>query len=232
MNGLLDVSVWLLGLSLCMDTFALSLSTGLSARRVPLRGFLRAELCFAGIQTLFLWLGSLVGGAASQFLDGTQWIVFALLVIIGGLMIREALTEDEDEKVSEDVAKEEAAIEEKIEEREGEEAEKEGAKPVPTPVVLTEAEEDALRMKSVFAWKLLISLGVATSIDAIGVGAAEGLAGAPIAADVTATFVMSAIACGLGLMLGGKLGSKWKKGAGIVGGILLICLGIKQVLPF
>lgn len=207
-----DPFVWLLAVSVSMDTFALSLSLGLRAGVVPIRGYLRTIASFAGIQTLFLWAGSLIGDAASRFVTGTSWIVCVLLVAIGGWMIRESLEDEEEEEVEEDFDKEEEELE----------AEDEREKKPETA--------QSLRLRSAFAWKLLLTLGVAESIDAIGVGASLGLSGAPIAANVTSVFLMTALACVLGLSLGGTLGDKWKKGAGILGGIILIALGIKQVL--
>lgn len=212
MAGILDPFVWLLAVSVSMDTFALSLSLGLRAGVVPARGYVRTIVSFAGIQTLFLWLGALIGGVASKFVTGTSWIVCLLLVAIGGWMIREALEDEDDEEVEEDLDAEEKELEREDEAQ---------SKP---------ETETALRLRSAFAWKLLLTLGVAESIDAIGVGASLGLSNAPLVANVGVVFFMTALACVLGLSLGGTLGERWKKGAGIAGGIILIALGIKQVV--
>lgn len=212
MAGIFDPFVWLLAVSVSMDTFALSLSLGLRAGTVPARGYVRTIVSFAGIQTLFLWVGTLIGGVASRFVTGTSWIVCLLLAAIGGWMIHEALEDEEDEEVEEDLEKEEKEI--KREDEAGGRAE----------------TEESLRLRSMFAWRLLLTLGVAESIDAIGVGAGLGLSGAPVAANVGAVFLLTSVVCVLGLSLGATLGERWKKGAGIAGGIILIALGIKQVV--
>ena len=76
----------------------------------------------------------------------------------------------------------------------------------------------------------LFILAIATSIDALAVGVSLALIGANIWYCSTLigliTFSLSAV----GVMMGKKMGEKCQKGAGIVGGIVLILIGVKILL--
>lgn len=228
MQGLLDPLVWLLGVSVSMDTFAMSMSLGLKSGRALAKDTVRVALCFAGVQTLFLWLGTLMGDVAVEFVAGTSWIVFAVLLIIGGMMIFEAMKDDEEEEIDDIIEKAE---------RESEvERESDGVLCVPSEdgtvaaaVVGSPAARETSE-RSPFSWKLLLSLAVAESIDAIGIGVSLGLAQANIPPSMTAVFLMTVLFAVLGMLFGGKLGERWEKGAEIFGGIILIALGVKQVV--
>lgn len=98
--------------------------------------------------------------------------------------------------------------------------------------VVNEGEEECC--KSIIDFKELMALSIATSIDALAVGVTFGtmgdklqlsLASAVIIIGVT-TFLISVI----GVFIGNIFGSKYKANAEIVGGIILICIGIKVVL--
>ena len=78
--------------------------------------------------------------------------------------------------------------------------------------------------------KTMLLLAIATSIDALAVGVSLALIGANIWYCSTLigliTFSLSAV----GVMMGKKMGEKCQKGAGIVGGIVLILIGVKILL--
>ncbi|MCR5294565.1 MAG: manganese efflux pump MntP family protein [Lachnospiraceae bacterium] len=93
------MSIWeifLIGLGLSMDAFAVSICKGLSLRRITVGPALAAGLWFGGFQALMPVLGWLLGAGFSSYIEAVDhWIVFALLLFIGANMIREALSEKE-----------------------------------------------------------------------------------------------------------------------------------------
>ena len=96
---------------------------------------------------------------------------------------------------------------------------------------LCTAEEE--RVDDSFAVPVMLSMALATSMDALAVGVPFSL---PSAGDVNVwgasaligvtTFVLSA----LGVKLGSKVGAKFEKSASVVGGAVLILLGLKILL--
>mgnify|MGYP002622477339 CR=1 FL=1 len=82
---------FLLALALCADTLAVSSVSGLRYRMSWRRWLLLAVL-LAVFQGLFPLLGALIGSACERFIEAVDhWIAFALLLMIGGKMIVDAL---------------------------------------------------------------------------------------------------------------------------------------------
>ena len=88
----------LIGEGLSMDAFAVAICQGLSMTKIRWGHALTVGLYFGGFQALMPFIGWMLG---SQFADRIQqydhWIAFILLVLIGGNMIREALSGDEED---------------------------------------------------------------------------------------------------------------------------------------
>lgn len=94
--NLIDLIVTAVALS--MDAFAVSISKGLSSRSYRLRNSLITGLYFGGFQALMPLLGYLLAGLfADQIRAFDHWIAFGLMALIGGNMIREALSGDEEQ---------------------------------------------------------------------------------------------------------------------------------------
>ena len=92
-------SLFLIAVGLSMDAFAVSVCKGLALKDIKLKHMAIAGLWFGGFQALMPTLGYLVGYRFQDkitFLD--HWIAFALLGLIGGNMIKEALSKDENEE--------------------------------------------------------------------------------------------------------------------------------------
>ena len=88
----------LIAVSLSMDAFAVSICKGLSVRRVSLTHALTCGLWFGGFQALMPALGYFLGDRFSALLTKFgPWIAFVLLVWIGGSMIRESLSQGEED---------------------------------------------------------------------------------------------------------------------------------------
>ena len=90
--------LFLIGIGLSMDAFAVAICKGLGMERINKRDALLLALFFGGFQALMPLLGYLLGTQFEQLVTSVDhWIAFVLLGIIGGNMIREALSKDEDQ---------------------------------------------------------------------------------------------------------------------------------------
>ena len=90
--------LFLIGIGLSMDAFAVAICKGLGMERINKRDTLLLALFFGGFQALMPLLGYLLGTQFERFVTSVDhWIAFVLLGIIGGNMIREALSKDEDQ---------------------------------------------------------------------------------------------------------------------------------------
>ena len=176
--------IFLIGVALSMDAFAVSICKGLSVQKVQLKHMLIAGLYFGAFQALMPLLGYLLGTQFERFVTSVDhWIAFVLLGIIGGNMIREALSKDED------------------------------------------------KLDGSLAFKTMLLLAIATSIDALAVGITFAfLPGTRIVPAValigSITFVFSAA----GIRLGNVFGLRYKSKAEFAGGVILILLGTKILL--
>lgn len=80
-----------------MDAFAVSICKGLSVRRLKPRHNLICGLYFGGFQALMPVIGWLLGRQFESLIKSIDhWIAFALLVLIGANMIREAVKNEEE----------------------------------------------------------------------------------------------------------------------------------------
>ncbi len=90
------LTILILGASLSMDAFAVSICKGLALHKVTWKNMLTAGLWFGIFQGLMpaigYILGNLIAGKVEAF---SSWIAFALLAFIGGNMIRESFAPEE-----------------------------------------------------------------------------------------------------------------------------------------
>ena len=87
----------IIAIGLSMDAFAVSIGKGLSLRSVRLRHYLLAGLWFGGFQALMPLVGYACGvNFAEAVASIDHWIAFVLLAIIGGKMVRDALSGEEE----------------------------------------------------------------------------------------------------------------------------------------
>ena len=94
--NLIDLIVTAIALS--MDAFAVSISKGLSCRRYQLKNSLITGLYFGGFQALMPLLGFLLADLFAESIRAfDHWIAFGLMALIGGNMIREALSGEEEQ---------------------------------------------------------------------------------------------------------------------------------------
>jgi putative Mn2+ efflux pump MntP len=85
------LSIVLIGLSLAMDAFAVSVCSGMSIRGLRVFHTVRASLLFGVFQFIMPVAGWFLGKTFSSYIQAVDhWIAFALLAVIGGKMIWEA----------------------------------------------------------------------------------------------------------------------------------------------
>ena len=91
------IELFLIAVGLSMDAFAVSICKGLSVRKARPAHMLCVGVYFGGFQALMPTLGYLLGTQfASLIASIDHWIAFVLLAFIGGNMVREALSHEEE----------------------------------------------------------------------------------------------------------------------------------------
>lgn len=86
------VSVALIGLSLSVDAFAVSVGAGISVKDLKLFHAVRASLFFGFFQFIMPVAGWYLGSALAVYIQSfDHWIAFGLLAFVGGKMVVETL---------------------------------------------------------------------------------------------------------------------------------------------
>lgn len=179
----------LLAVSLSMDAFAVAVCKGLSLERINVKQMGTVGVWFGGFQALMPAIGFFLGSAFAKYITAfDHWIAFVLLGLIGGNMIKEALSKEEE----------------------------------------CCGDTDAS-----LAWRAMLPMAIATSIDALAVGITfafllNGWGELALAVGLigVTTFALSSA----GVRVGHTVGAKYKSKAELAGGIILILLGLKILL--
>ena len=88
----------MLSVGLAMDAFAVSICKGLAMQKLNLRKAAIVGLWFGGFQALMPAIGYLLGTTFQDKITAIDhWIGFVLLCLIGINMIREAISDDEED---------------------------------------------------------------------------------------------------------------------------------------
>lgn len=97
-NTMGAAGVMLLAAGLSMDAFAVSVCKGLSLGKIRLKDMFIVGAWFGIFQAVMPLIGFLLGTTLSRFVQEVDhWIACGLLVLIGGNMVREALSREEEE---------------------------------------------------------------------------------------------------------------------------------------
>ena len=91
-------------------------------------------------------------------------------------------------------------------------------------------DEDNKALSSDLNIKELLLMAVATSIDALAVGITFAFLGVSIWKSIGIIGAVTFVICFIGVVLGNKFGSKFKKKAQFAGGLVLILIGLKILL--
>lgn len=179
------LEIWLLAISLAMDCFSVSITSGIILRRVCIKIFLTIAFFFGlfqGAMPIIGWFG------ASHFYHLIEqfdhWIAFGLLFFLGIRMIKESFNKEE--------------------------------------------ENHHFNPKRLL---VILTLAVATSIDALAVGISFAFVGMntwqdilfPIIIIGIVSFLFSILGCFIGVYFGKRINLR----AELWAGIILIGIGIK-----
>ena len=92
------VELFLIGVGLSMDAFAVAVCQGLCMPKLNLRQGGVIALYFGGFQALMPLIGWFLGSQFAGYIQSfDHWVAFVLLALIGGNMVREALSPEEEE---------------------------------------------------------------------------------------------------------------------------------------
>ena len=187
------IELLLLAVGLAMDAFAVSICKGLAAGKVTKKEFLLCGVWFGFFQGMMPFIGYLVGSSFEKLITMVApWVAFGLLSLIGGNMIKEALSSDEETSSGFDV-------------------------------------------------KTMFMMAIATSIDALAVGIT--FVAVPVKVFNTSrilnvlfavivigvvTFIISMI----GVKIGSIFGDRFKSGAEIMGGTILLFIGFRTLITY
>lgn len=178
------LEIWLLAVSLAIDCFTVSITSGIILHRIRWGIFLKMAFLFGLFQAAMPFLGWLGASRFNHLIETyDHWITFALLAFLGIRMIREHFKDEE------------------------------------------ERSFDPTRMK------VILTLAVATSIDALAVGISFAFTGFrtlssllyPLTAIGIASFVISLA----GSLIGVFFGKRFNLRVEIFGGLVLIGIGVK-----
>lgn len=178
------LEIWLLAVSLAIDCFTVSITSGIILHRIRWGIFLKMAFLFGLFQAAMPFLGWLEASRFNHLIETyDHWIAFALLAFLGIRMIREHFKDEE------------------------------------------ERSFDPTRMK------VILTLAVATSIDALAVGISFAFTGFrtlssllyPLTAIGIASFVISLA----GSLIGVFFGKRFNLRVEIFGGLVLIGIGVK-----
>lgn len=181
------LELWLLGIALAMDCFSVSIASGAILRKLEWRALLTMAFFFGLFQGLMPCIGWALTFHFQSYLEAfDHWIAFFLLLYLGGNMIKESFSEEEEKQFN--------------------------------PRKL----------------KTIITLSIATSIDALAVGISFVCTGIlewiQLLYPVLVIGICSSVFSAGGSMIGVFFGKKFDFKPELWGGIVLICIGVKVLL--
>lgn len=96
------LELWLLAVALAMDCFTVSIVFGVLLRKIEWRTILAVAFLFGLFQAMMPLAGWLATNSFSSLIeDYDHWIAFSLLAFLGGRMIKESFSDDEEEEEAE-----------------------------------------------------------------------------------------------------------------------------------
>ena len=94
--------LWLLAVALAMDCFTVSIVFGVLLRKIEWRTILAVAFLFGLFQAMMPLAGWFATNSFSSLIeDYDHWIAFGLLAFLGGRMIKESFSDDEEEEEAE-----------------------------------------------------------------------------------------------------------------------------------
>lgn len=181
------LEIWLLAVSLAMDCFTVSITSGIIMRRICWRTFFIMAFFFGLFQAVMPLIGWFAASRFSHLIeDYDHWIAFGLLAFLGGRMIKASFSGED------------------------------------------KCCFDPTRLK------IVVTLAVATSIDALAVGISFAFVGinsfssvwSPIAIIGLVSFIISLTGSLIGVFCGKRFNLRME----LWGGVVLIIIGCKILI--
>lgn len=181
------LEIWLLAVSLAIDCFTVSVTSGIILKRISRSTLLTMGFFFRLFQALMPFFGWLGASKFSHLIESyDHWIAFGLLAFLGIRMIRENFKNEEERNFD------------------------------PTKI------------------KVILTLAIATSIDALAVGISFAFTGFKAIQQLTAPLLIigfvSFILSVAGNLIGVFCGKRFKIRMEAFGGLVLIGIGIKILM--
>ena len=177
--------IFLIGLGLAMDAFAVAVCKGLSIKKIDIKKSSIIALWFGFFQAIMPIIGYFLGNVFKEAINSLNHLIaFVLLTIIGVNMLKSVFSNEE------------STVDENI------------------------------GPKSMFL------LALATSIDALTVGITLAFFNTNIVFSALLIGIITFILSFFGVKVGNKFGDKYEKKAQVIGGGILVCLGIKNLLDY
>lgn len=89
--------LFLIAVGLSMDAFAVAVCKGLSTQWLKPKHYLTVGAWFGGFQALMPFIGYLLGTTFQKYITKyDHWVAFILLMLIGGNMLKEGFSKEED----------------------------------------------------------------------------------------------------------------------------------------
>lgn len=96
--------IFLIGIGLSMDAFAVAVCRGLKMQKFNIKHTAVIALFFGGFQALMPLIGWFLGKQFEKYITAVDhWIAFALLAFIGGKMIYDSFKQDDDDQGEKDI---------------------------------------------------------------------------------------------------------------------------------
>lgn len=91
-----NLEIWLIAVGLAMDCFAVSIASGIIMKRILIRPMLTIAFFFGLFQAVMPLLGWIAASTFSRQIESIDhWIAFAILVFLGGRMVKESFKDDD-----------------------------------------------------------------------------------------------------------------------------------------
>lgn len=186
-------SIVLIGLSLSMDAFAVSVSSGISVQGLRPFHIVRASCCFGLFQLIMPVAGWFLGKTLAVYIEAyDHWIAFGLLSFLGVKMLKEGFF----------------------------------SKPVST----AQSADTVQKGTDIRKLGTLLTLALATSIDALAVGISFSVLNRDIWGPAALIGGITLGVCLIGFEFGRRIGVVFKQRAQVAGGLILIGLGCKILI--
>lgn len=213
-----------LGVALAMDAFAVTISNTFCYKGAARWRFFMLPVAFGVFQGLMPLLGYFLGGLVGGFIESYAGIITLIILgIIGGNMIKEGV-----EALREGKAEEERCAPACIEAADGEGVQDACGAGVAEPRA---AESSAGTGAAVAALTMgvIFMQAVATSIDAFAVGVSLRAANVDVLLAAVIITLTTFACCVVALAVGKRFGNLLGDRAQIVGGVVLVCIGLKAM---